>query len=123
MLDRKVQAVAVAAAVGAVDVADQAGEDRAAEVRAEEEVRVEEGRAEAVAALIVVLAEAAEAGAVVEAADVAVVEAEGAEASRNVYTICLFHTHASIAAKEELVRASFVDLPTLQLCDTVHLPA
>jgi hypothetical protein len=121
MLDRKVQAVAVAAAVAAVDVADQAGEDRAAEDRAEVEGRVEEGRAEAAAALIVVLAEAVEAGAVVEVADVAeVAEAEEAEASRNVHTICLFHTHASIATKEELVRASFVDL----LCSfAIHLPA
>ena len=109
MLDRKVQAVVAAAAVGVVDVAVQAGEGRAAEVRAEE-VRVEEDLAEAAAVLTVVLAEE-EAGEVVEEADVAeVVEAEEAEASGSVYTICLFPPYASMATKESSCEHHCVDL-------------
>lgn len=97
MLDRKGQAVVAAA------VADAVG----AEARAVEDP-VEEDRAEA-ASEIVVLFQEVEVGEVVvaeEAAGVAEEEAEGAEASRSVHTLCLFRSHASIATKEELVRAS-----------------
>jgi hypothetical protein len=109
MLDRKARPVVVAVVVvGVVDVVDQAEVDqaeegRAAEDRAEEVDRVEEDRAEAAAVSIaVVRAEEArvEEGVVAEEAGAAaVVEAEA-------HSICLFRPHASITAKEELMRAS-----------------